>query len=188
MDLTDESLILACRRGDETAWENLIKRYQRLIYSIPRRAGLDESLSSEVFQNVFTHLVGKLDQIEHPERIQAWIVTTARRETWRIIRSQKELSAASSSLDDGGQILEVPDNAPLPDEVLLRMEQQHKIRSLVEAMDKRCRNLLELLFYRAEAPPYREVAEALGLPEGSVGPTRARCLEKLMRELEKVGI
>src|SRR5215216_1087313 len=132
MDLTDEALVSACRRGDEAAWETLVKRYQRLIYSIPRRAGLDESSSAEVFQNVFTILVESLGRIKKPDRIQAWLVTTARRETWRFARSQRESAAIKISHEnDEGEALEPPDNAPLADEVLLRLEQQHNIRNAV---------------------------------------------------------
>jgi RNA polymerase sigma factor (sigma-70 family) len=69
----------ACRRGDEAAWEALVERYQRLIYTIPRRAGLDKDQAAEVFQEVFTTLFEKLETIEQPERLQAWLVTTARR-------------------------------------------------------------------------------------------------------------
>ena len=189
IDLTDESLISACRRGDEAAWEALVKRYQRLIYSIPRRAGLDEFSSAEVFQNVFASLVERLDQIEHPERVQAWLVTAAKRETWRFIRNQKKLPSATISPEsDHSEAIDMPDDAPLPDEVLLRLEQQHEIRNAVAAMDDRCRKLLELLFYRPEPPPYSEIAASLGLPEGSIGPTRARCLQKLLRALEKSGL
>ena len=187
--MTDESLISACRRGDDAAWEALIKRYQRLIYSIPRRAGLDEFSSAEVFQNVFASLVERLDQIEHPERVQAWLVTAAKRETWRFIRNQKKLPLMTISPEnDQVDAIDMPDEAPLPDEVLLRLEQQHEIRNAVTAMDDRCRKLLELLFYRTEPPPYSEIAASLGLPEGSVGPTRARCLQKLLRALEKAGL
>jgi RNA polymerase sigma factor (sigma-70 family) len=186
MALTDEALIRACQRGDETAWESLIKRYQRLIYSIPRRAGLDEFASAEVFQNVFASLVERLDQIEHPDRVKAWLVTATRRETWRSIRVRREsFRAISSPEDERGDLIELPDGAPLPDEVLLRLEQQHKIRDAVNGMDERCRRLLKLLFYRPDPPPYSDVAAALGVPEGSVGPTRARCLKKLLRLLEK---
>src|SRR5262249_3367333 len=80
---TDNDLLLPCRNGDETAWEALVRRYQRLIYSIPRRSGLDEDQSAEVFQEVFTTLFEKLDRIEEPDRLHAWLVTTARRKTWR---------------------------------------------------------------------------------------------------------
>ena len=189
MDLTDEALVLACRRGDESAWETLIRRYQRLIYSIPRRAGLDEFSSAEVFQNVFVSLVQRLDQIEHPDRIHAWLVTTSRRETWRLIRGQRESAAKTISPEDyDAEVVELPDGAPLPEEVLLQIEQQHKIRNAVTALDERCRHLIETLFYSSDPPSYSEVAAAFGLPEGSVGPTRARCLKKLLRLLEKGGL
>lgn len=188
MDLTDEALISACRRGDESAWETLVKRYQRLIYSIPRRAGLDEFSSAEVFQNVFASLVQRLDRIEQPERIHAWLVTTTRRETWHLIRSQKESVITTVSPENyEAEVIEFRDDAPLPEEVLLQMEQQHKIRNAVTALDERCRKLIELLFYRPEPPAYSEVAAVMGLPEGSVGPTRARCLQKLLRLLEEAG-
>ncbi|HKP13543.1 MAG TPA: sigma factor, partial [Blastocatellia bacterium] len=85
MKLSDEALVLACRRGDETAWETLVERFQRLVYTISRRAGLDEDAAADVFQNVFASLVERLDRIEQPDRIQAWLVTTAKRETWRAI-------------------------------------------------------------------------------------------------------
>ena len=189
MDLTDQALISACRRGDNSAWEMLIKRYQRLIYSIPRRAGLDEFSSAEVFQNVFASLVERLDKIESPERIQAWLVTAARRETWRLLRIQKRSNSLTSSTEnDEGETLDVPDDAPLADELLVQMETQHRVRAAVDALDERCGKLMKLLFYRPDTPAYSEIAEILGLPEGSIGPTRARCLKKLLRLLDKAGL
>src|ERR1044071_3401862 len=85
MDDSDRVLVLACRRGDQLAWEKLIRRYQRLIYAIPLRAGLDEDQAAEIFQDVFTTFFQKLNDIEEPEKLQAWLVTTARRKTWRTI-------------------------------------------------------------------------------------------------------
>ncbi|MDQ3820006.1 MAG: sigma-70 family RNA polymerase sigma factor, partial [Acidobacteriota bacterium] len=81
MERSDRDLVQACRRGDETAWEALVLRYQRLIYTIPRRAGLNEDLAAEVFQEVFATLFEKLDEIESPDRLKAWMVTTAKRKT-----------------------------------------------------------------------------------------------------------
>ena len=189
MNLTDEALISACRRGDESAWETLVMRYQRLIYSIPRRAGLDEFSSAEIFQNVFTSLVEGLGRIEHPDRIQAWLVTATRRETWRLIRNQRKSNAMTTSTENNeGEIIDAPDDAPLADEALLRLEMQHTIRRAVDSLDDRCNKLIKLLYYRPEPPTYAEVAATLGLPEGSIGPTRARCLKKLLRLLEKDGL
>ncbi len=85
MEDSDLQLVLDCRRGDQLAWEKLIRRYQRLIYTIPLRAGLDEDHAAEIFQDVFTTFFQKLNEIEEPEKLQAWLVTTARRKTLRAI-------------------------------------------------------------------------------------------------------
>lgn len=186
MEASNEALIQACRGGDPLAWEGLIGRFQRLVYSIPHRAGLDQDGSAEVFQRVFEKLVKHLDQIEQPARIGAWLVTTARRETLRL--RQRE---GSSQLLNGDNMEEtinqLPCGALLPDEMVLRLEEQHLVRRAVGALDERCRCLLTLLFYRSDPLPYAEVAMALDMTEGSIGPTRARCLQKLRRLLDAGG-
>lgn len=186
MEQSDKELLLACKRGDERAWEALVKRYQRLIYAVPRRAGLDEDGAAEVFQEVFATLFEKLDDIEQPERIHAWLVTTARRKTWRLI-SREQVRRKSVALDDDEgetELNDLPDDAPLPDAVLLQLEEQHRVRTALSSMDERCHTLLTLLFYRDEPPSYAEIAASIGTSEGSIGPTRARCLQKLMKLLE----
>ncbi|HEX8845417.1 MAG TPA: sigma-70 family RNA polymerase sigma factor [Pyrinomonadaceae bacterium] len=186
MERSDGDLLLACRRGDESAWEALVRRYQRLIYTIPRRAGLNEDLAADVFQEVFSTLFQKLDEIEQPERLKAWIVTTARRKTWRLIQRENLSQRSENETEEGEEELNrLPDNAPLPDEVLMRLEEQHNVRSAISELDERCGKLLTLLFYRDEPPPYSEIAAQMGTSEGSIGPTRARCLQKLLRLLEK---
>jgi RNA polymerase sigma factor (sigma-70 family) len=187
--LSDEALVAACRRGDEAAWRALVVRYQRLIYSIPRRAGLDSDLCDDVFQTVFSALVAKLDEIANPSAIRAWLVTTARRETWRFVAARRRDVAPRADESTGAtEANEIPDDLPLADEELLQMELQHEMRAAVAALDMRCQELLTLLFYRPDPPPYSEIASALGLREGSIGPTRARCLEKLLRVLEERGM
>lgn len=184
MESTDQELLLACRSGDESAWEALINRYQRLIYAIPRRAGLADDQAADVFQEVFTTLFQKLDEIEQPERLHAWLVTTARRKTWRyIVKAKENVSLADDQVEQ--EFLNLPDSAPLAEDVMLRLEQQHGVRTAVAALDERCRKLIEMLFYQAEVPAYAEIAASLGTSAGSIGPTRARCLEKLQRLLEK---
>jgi RNA polymerase sigma factor (sigma-70 family) len=185
----DEELVRACRQGEAAAWELLINRYQRLIYTIPRRSGLDEEQAADVFQLTFTRLLEHLDRIEQPGRIRAWLVTTARRETWRLMRQQ---SVGLEYPDSGEPPDELDqddrrDDALLPDEEIERLEEQHLIRTAIAALDERARQLLTLLFYGPAPPPYAEVAAALGIPEGSLGPTRARCLQKLRCKLEDLG-
>ena len=186
---TDEQLVLACRRGDEVAWEALVRRYQRLIYAVPRRAGLDEDAASEVFQEVFTTLLQSIDSIEQPSRLHAWLVTTARRKTWRVIRRARVSRPFDDERDDGeGEMYDLADEGLLPDEALTRLEEQHLVRAALGELGERCRTLLRMLFYAAEAPPYSEIAAALGTSEGSIGPTRARCLKKLLDGLKKKGL
>ena len=187
MELSDKQLLLACRNGDQAAWEALIKRYQRLMYTIPRRAGLDDDQAADVFQEVFTTLFQKLDDIDQPERLHSWLVTTARRKTWRVISKGREAQYTISDDEDGpGEDLSnIPDQAALPDEVLVKLEEQHRVRTAVAALDDRCRKLLTLLFYEAEPLSYAAIASSLGTSEGSIGPTRARCLEKMLRLLDK---
>lgn len=183
--MEDTDLVLACRRGDQLAWERLIRRYQRLIYAIPLRAGLDEDQAAEIFQDVFTTLFQKLNDIEQPEKLHAWLVTTTRRKTLQVVSKTQAGQQLHVNADDPTQVAtSVRDEAPLPDEQLLILEEQHRIRTALSSLDERCKQLLEMLFYLAEPPSYTEVATALGIPEGSIGPTRARCLAKLLRLLK----
>lgn len=185
---SDEQLLAGCRRGDEGAWEALVLRYQRLIYAIPRRAGLDEDAAAEIFQDVFTTLLESIENIEQPSRLQAWLVTTAKRKTWRAVGRAKALRPFSSEEGEGeDEMYDLADEGLLPDAALTRLEEQHLVRAALGELGERCRMLLQMLFYAAEAPPYSEIAAALGTSEGSIGPTRARCLKKLLDALKKKG-
>jgi RNA polymerase sigma factor (sigma-70 family) len=186
---SDEQLLAGCRRGEEGAWEALVRRYQRLIYAVPRRAGLDEDAAAEVFQDVFTTLFESIESIEQPSRLHAWLVTTAKRKTWRAIGRSKAARQFATGEDSAGEgeMYDVADEQALPDEALAQLEQQHLVRAALGELEDRCRTLIEMLFYRAEQPSYTEIAAALGTSEGSIGPTRARCLKKLMSVLKKRG-
>lgn len=189
MEPSDKQLLLSCRRGDESAWETLIRRYQRLIYAIPRRAGLDDDQAAEVFQEVFTTLFQKLNDIDDPDRLHAWLVTTAKRKTWRLVsktRATSQLHSSEAEDGDADEVSRIPDDAPLPDETLLKLERQHEVRAALGSLEERCRKLLTMLFYEAETPPYSQIAMSLKISEGSIGPTRARCLQKMLRLLDKM--
>jgi RNA polymerase sigma factor (sigma-70 family) len=181
---SDADLLRACRRGDAAGWEELVHRYQRFVHDIPRRAGLDEQASAEVFQDVFLALIQSLEDIEQPERLSAWILTTAKRATWRMVRRRTAARTGQTSIDEEAE--EAPDVQPLPEDVLLRLEEQHAVRTAMADLDERCQRLLKLLFYASKPPAYGDVAARLGIAEGSIGPIRARCLERLHRRFRDV--
>lgn len=186
---TDAQLVAACRRGEQPAWAALVRRYQRLVYTVPRRAGLDEAAAADVFQAAFSKLFEHLARIEQPERVQAWLVTTAKRETLALLRERGRWAALPAGGDDEGDdpLDRIADPAPLPEALLDDLQQQQRVRRALEHLDERSRLLLTLLFLQDEPLPYGEIAARCGMPEGSIGPTRARALAKLRALLAEDG-
>ena len=189
-DLPDAELVRACRDGQAAAWSALVRRYQRLIYTVPRRAGLPEEAAADVFQTCFQRLFEHLDRLDDGARVRAWLVTTARRETLRLLAERQRRVQLPAGPDDGNEPAEdpidrLPDPAPLQDEQLAELQELHRVREAVDRLDPRSRQFVELVFLQEEPLPYAEIARRLGIAEGSIGPTRARCLAKLRQILER---
>jgi RNA polymerase sigma factor (sigma-70 family) len=191
----DAELVAACRRGEPRAWERLVERFDRLIYTVPRRAGLGTDEAADVFQTVFLRLHEHLETLQQPERVRAWLVTTARRETLRLLEQRQRFPADRVALggdaegdgDGDGNVdpvNELADPDPLPETLLEELQQHHLARLALEDLGEPCRGLLGLLYGADEAPPYADIAARLGMPIGSIGPTRARCLAKLRAAME----
>jgi RNA polymerase sigma factor (sigma-70 family) len=179
--LPDPELIEACLKGSSQAWEALLVRYQRLIYSIPMRYGLPEHDANDIFQNVSLLLWENLGRIRDRARLGAWLVITTRRECWRMLRQRRKDGGDTEALDKN-----LSAGTHSEDE-FLALERQSKVRAAIESLEEPCRELLMLLFYVDPRPAYSEIARRLSVPEGSIGPTRSRCLEKLMKILEEMG-
>jgi RNA polymerase sigma factor (sigma-70 family) len=186
LDTSDDDLIAACGRGDQAAWEALIDRYAALIYSIPLKYGLSPADAADVFQTVCVVLFEKLDTIRAPRGLAAWIITTASRQSVLLSRRRRrdqERSAGPVAAHGG---LHDPDL--LPEEELLALERQRVVRAALDALPTRCRALIEALFSdAAQQQTYQQLADGLGMPMNSLGPTRARCLERLRRLLLAAG-
>ena len=182
----DRELITACLEGDHGAWEALIVRYQRLIYSIPVRARLSSDDAADIFQSVCLKLYEKLSTLRDYEKISSWLITTTTREVWRAsARNRRDNVFAVAENDDQRDVLgEIAATAPLADEQREALEQQQIVRQSVDALPERCRNLLTLLFYEKDELSYADIARRMKMPIPSVGPTRARCLDKLKKLLE----
>lgn len=184
---SDADLVARCRQGEAAAWEALVMRYQRLVYAIVRRFGDDEHTAADVFQTVFTRLLAHLPRLTEPDRLQAWIVTTAKREALLLRRRARRTESMTRGDDEGGDAApdwEPADEAANPQQSLDDLQQQHRVRLALDRLEERCRSLLTLLFRdEDEKVPYEEVSRRLNLPVGSIGPTRARCLAKLRQLL-----
>lgn len=182
-DEDDAQLVARCRSGQSAAWAVLVERYQRLVYAVVRRAGHDEHTAADVFQTVFSRLIEHLPRLAQPERLQAWIVTTAKREALRTReRNQRNVSLTPEDEDAPALTDQLADDAPLAEDALSELQQLDLLRRGLERLDERCRSLLTLVFRdEDEHLPYDEVAKRLGLPTGSIGPTRSRCLDKLRK-------
>jgi RNA polymerase sigma factor (sigma-70 family) len=184
-DLNDAELVERCRQGQQAAWSTLVRRFQRLIYTVPRRAGLNDEQAADVFQTVFGRLHEHLPRLDDGSRVQAWLVTTAKRESLRVLEQSRRVVslAPQAGADDAGAeedpMDRLPDEGPLPEELLSMLQQHDRLRQAVDRLEPRARQFVELLFLQDEPLPYSEVAARLGIAEGSIGPTRARVLEKL---------
>lgn len=183
-DLSDADLLARCREGHQAAWSTLVRRFQRLVFTVPRRAGLSQDQAADVFQSCFEKLYVHIDRIEDADRVRAWLVTTAKRETLRQIEQARRVvdltPAGGEESDDGSDPLDrFADPSPLPEALLADLQEQDQLRQALERIDPRSRQLLELLFLRDPTPPYVDIAAQLGIAEGSIGPTRARALAKL---------
>jgi RNA polymerase sigma factor (sigma-70 family) len=188
-DLTerdDRTLIAECLEGDHSAWEALITRYRRLIYSIPIKARLSQDDAADIFQAVCLKLYEKLGTIRDSEKIISWLITTTSRECWKLsARNRRESRPTGSSDDDDGSSLkEIAATGPLADEQRETLERQHQVRQAVEMLPDRCRDLITMLFYQKDELSYIDIAGRMRMPVPSLGPTRARCLEKLRKLLE----
>ena len=179
----DAALVKRCRRGDQAAWDELVDRYQRLIYAIPRRAGLSEEQASDVFQEVFLTLVEKIDEIQQPEKIRSWMVTTAKFKTWGLIRGSKGFHSPDTTEEMENEMASIADLSPLADDMLIELEEQHLIRTALTELEERCQKILSMIYLTDPPASYAEVGAAIGVGETSISPLRSRCLKKLEKVL-----
>ena len=176
-------LLARADAGDQTAWSAIVDRYTNLLWSVARAYRLDSADAADVVQTAWLRLVKNLGRIHDPERLPGWLVTTARRECLRILkRAGRELVGDA---DDAA--LEIADEqAPALDTRLLEDERDVELWRCFARLPQRCQQLLRVLM-ATEPPAYAEVSAALGMPVGSIGPTRMRCLDRLRQLTREAG-
>ena len=183
---SDPELIAACISGQAWAWDTLVDRYKRLIYSVASRAGLGEEDTADVFQSVFTALLEKLHSIRDPQALGAWLITTTKRQSWSLLRKRQRESPASDQMAERIANADEWLSNTRPEES--RWLDQSLVRDALEHLKQRCRRLLWLLYYDRSEPSYQQISHQLKMPLGSVGPTRARCLQKMREILHTMGM
>jgi RNA polymerase sigma factor (sigma-70 family) len=170
-------LVRRARSSDKHAWDGLVERYAPLIWSICRRYRLDGADADDVGQTVWLHLVGQLDRLREPAALAGWLATTTRRECLRVRRAAQRPHASGHVPD----IEDIPDqHAPIAEQELLTAERHAALREALTQLPPRCQQLMALLLQDPPLP-YAQISARLGIPTGSIGPSRARCLNKLRR-------
>lgn len=180
---TVDALVRAAADGGQEAWDELVGRYNGLVWSIARGYGLPAADAADVAQTTWLRLVERLGTIRDPERVGAWLATTARNECRQTLRR----GGRQIPTDDEYQ-LEPREPAAAPVEAaLLASERDAALWRTVDQLSEACRRLLRVLM--ADPPPsYEEVSVALDMPVGSIGPTRGRCLRQLRELVDAAGI
>jgi RNA polymerase sigma factor (sigma-70 family) len=187
IDVADDDpaeLLRQAEKGDEVAWNVIVERYSGLLWSVARGHRLGAADAADVVQTTWLRLVEHLSAIREPERLTSWLVTTARRESLRVV-------GMAHREDIGGVeqlTASLPDEKEAPiDEGLLLDERDAMLWRCFGQLPERCQVLLRTLM-SSPAPTYAEVSLALDLPVGSIGPTRGRCLDRLRDLAEPAGL
>jgi RNA polymerase sigma factor (sigma-70 family) len=177
------ALVTSAAEGNKSAWEQLVTRFGGLIESVGWRHGLSAADRNELQQTTWLRLVENIERIRQPERIGGWLATTARRESLQIIRRAGKYTTGADTL-----LETLPNtNEPEPDTGPIAEEQAAAVQAAWRRLKPRCRDLLSLLI-TDDAMAYRDLSELLNMPIGSIGPTRARCLEHLRHLVIEEGI
>ena len=165
----------AYREGDKTRMGELVKMLTPILWHTARASRLDAAATEDVLQTVWLTLVRKADTITEPLAVLQWLIVTTKREAWRVARMQTRVRP--EDLETTGTLAENSSGESVEDSVL-RGARDHRLWQHVEGLPERCRALLRVIAF-ADRPDYAELAKALGMPQGSIGPTRGRCLAKL---------
>jgi RNA polymerase sigma factor (sigma-70 family) len=180
----DAILVRGCLDGDPDAWAAVMRKYKRLIFSIPIKFGARPDDAAEIFQAVCADLVAELPRLRRHEALKPWLMRVTRHKSlhWKM-RARKEASwpqaddavhELASADENGAQIME-------------EVEREQAVRDAITKLPDRCREMVRLLFYEQPPLPYTEVAKRLGLATGSIGFIRGRCLKKLRANLKAAG-
>jgi RNA polymerase sigma factor (sigma-70 family) len=177
----DARLVARCVEGDARAWEALVRRHERLVYAIGRSYRLDDDDLADVFQEVFTALLKGLPRLREGRTLVRWLSSTAERIVrTTALRRRKQVAREDH---DSRTFDQLASEGEAVGAELEAIERQHRVRLAMGTLSERCKRLLEALYYEDPTPSYGELSKRLGVPVGSLGPTRARCMDKMKASL-----
>jgi RNA polymerase sigma factor (sigma-70 family) len=171
------SLFRGFRAGDEAKMGELVTLLTPILWHTARAQRLDRELAEDVVQTTWLALVRSSESIADPQAVLQWLIVSARREAWRVIKRDDRIEPREFEPEDV-----VSAAHDVPEERVLQDDSSSRLWQHIAQLTERCRELLRVIAF-ADRPDYAAVAEALGMPVGSIGPTRGRCLAKLRQLL-----
>jgi len=168
-----EPLLARCRLGEGAAWDELIGRYEWLVFGVARRNGLSRDDAADVTQTTFLALLEGLDSVRTEERLASWLMTVSRRQSWAVRNRTSRESPEAAEIADRDDV-----HDPLE-----RWEELTVLHDALDNLGSPCRDVLLALYFDPAEPSYRDIAERLGYQIGGIGPMRARCLRRLRNDL-----
>jgi RNA polymerase sigma factor (sigma-70 family) len=173
------------RDGDRTALDELVGLLTPLLWHTVRGQGVDAVAAEDVVQTIWMRLLHSTGSIRDPQTVVKWLLTASRREAWRVAKRTRADLVRTAALfgQEGEELAAIPaQREQLPEEVVLRDDRQRQLWHHVQDLPDRCRELMRVIAF-ADRPDYALIADSLGMPVGSIGPTRGRCLAKLRQLL-----
>lgn len=180
--LDDEALVDACLEGSEEAWTALIEKYKRLIFSVPVKVGLSRDEAADVLQSVCAKLLKELPRLRSRRALPQWLIQVATHESFRAASHNRRF------FDEADEKLSTRiagESHRQPDQIIQQTEREQLLRDTIGGLQPRCQRLISMLFFEEPRCSYEQIAEELGLAEGSIGFIRGRCLERLREHLQQ---
>ena len=180
---SDERLVAECLKGNEQAWSVLIDKYKNLIYSVPVKMEIYDD-AADIFQAVCLDLLTDLPGLREPRALPKWLMQTCYH---KCLQYKRKAERCAPALEEDAADAVAEAESTLPETMLYELEKEQMVRDALTELSPRCERMVRMLFFETPARPYDEVARELGLATGSIGFIRGRCLDKLRKQLEKMG-
>lgn len=182
---SDERLVRACLAGNEDAWSALVDKYKNLVFAIILRAGISREEATDLFQTVWLEAYSDLPGLRRKEAFKPWLSSLTQHKCYHLKQKlYKQMTREAEPLEPD----RAPEAAVIPPDFADELERDQLVREALFSLPRRCREMVHMLFFTSPPVPYKEVAERLGLATGSIGFIRGRCLERLRKTLEALGL